>query len=126
METGLRNTRTYYVPLITDDRGRTLAVHLHHSPATGKVLWLFTSERGALESLSEYMSRTGEREKAVRQIIEQRGPGAASTGLHVGEHVSAKTLPEIKPDLERWKVERLIVDPEFSDAEPRVYELPLD
>ncbi len=126
METGLSNTRTYYVPLITDDRGRTLAVHLYHRPATGKVLWLFTSPERGLESLSEFMSRPGETEKAVGQIIEERGPGAASGGLHFGEHVSAKTLPEIMPDLERWGIERLIVDPEFSDAEPRVYELPLD
>lgn len=125
METGLSNTQTYFVPLITDNDGRTLAVHLYHSPAMGKVLWLFTSEQRGRESLSKFMSRPGEREKAERQIVEQRGPGATSRGLRFDE-VSAKTLEEIKPDLKRWEIERLIVDPEFSDAEPRVYDLPLD
>ena len=126
MESGLSNTRTYYVPLITDDRGRTLAVHLYHRPATGKVLWLFTSEQRGLSFLSRFMSQPDEKEKAVRQIVEARGPEATSRGLHFGEHVSANTLEEIKRDLERWGVDRLIVDPGFPEEGQRVYELPRD
>ena len=102
------------MPLITDDRGRTLAVHLYHRPATGKVLWLFTSEQRGLSFLSRFMSQPDEKEKAVRQIVEARGPEATSRSLHFGEHVSANTLEEIKRDLERWGVDRLIVGPGFQ------------
>ncbi len=112
------------MPLITDDDGRTLAVHFYNRANSGSELWLFTSPDRGFEYLSEFMSQPGEREKAVGQILEQRGDAAGSRGLNFGEHFSAKTVPEIAQDLERWGVERLIVDPGSPGVDQRTYRPP--
>src|SRR5215218_4201177 len=110
MESGLSNTRQYLVPLITDASGKTTGVHLFHRPETGKVLWLFTSHERGQEFMSALMSEPGEQNKAFMEVLEQ-GWGRLSGGdVNFGGHFSAKTVPEMASDLERWKVDRLIVD----------------
>ena len=123
MESGLGSTQRYLVPLVTDSVGKTLAVHLYRTDS-GPVLWLFTSHEKGFAFMAEFMSRPGERDKAVRDIAEQPGSRTGSEDLHFGEHFSAKTVPEMAPDLERWGVERLLVDPGFPGEEQRTHEPP--
>ncbi|MBA2712477.1 MAG: hypothetical protein H0U55_02850 [Rubrobacteraceae bacterium] len=121
MEPELSNTQTYYVPLITDAGGRTLAVHLYNRTDSGPELWLFTSLDRGSAYLSEFMSQPGERDKAVGELLPQAGDQAGSGDLHFGEHFSAKTVPEMTEDLQRWGIRRLVVDPGLPGEQQRIY-----
>lgn len=124
MEPGLSHTRKYLVPLITDSEGKTTGVHLYHRPETGKVLWLFTSHEKGHEFMSALMAEPGEQKKAFMEVLEQGWGRLGSGDVNFGGHFSAKTVPEMAEDLQRWKVDRLIVDPGFQGWQRRVYETP--
>lgn len=124
MEPGLSYTREYLVPLITDAEGKTTGVHLYHRPETGKVLWLFTSHERGHEFMSALMADPGEQKKAFMEVLEQGWGRLGSGDVNFGGHFSAKTVPEMAKDLERWKVDRLIVDPGFPGWRQRIYASP--
>jgi hypothetical protein len=121
---GLSNTQKYLVPLITDKEGNTTGVHYYRQSDLGKVMWLFTSHERGHEFLSTLLSEPGEENKAFMEILEQGWGRLASEDVNIGEHFSAKTVPEIAGDLERWGVEHLIVDPGFPGWQQRIYESP--
>ena len=124
MESGLSSTQRYLVPLITDEGGKITGVHLYHRPNLGKVLWLFTSHERGYEFMSALMSESGQRNKAFMEILEQGWDRLGSEDVNFGGHFSAKTVQEMASDLERWKVDRLIVDPGFPGWQQRIYESP--
>jgi hypothetical protein len=124
IESGLSKTQKYLVPLITDEQGKTTGVHLYHRPSRGKTLWLFTSHERGNAFMSAFMGQPGEGNKAFMEVLEQGWGRLGSEDLNFGGHFSTKTVPEMAPDLERWGVDRLVVDPGFSGEEQRVYNPP--
>lgn len=123
-EPGLSYTQKYLVPLITDEEGNTTGVHYYHQPGKGYVLWLFTSHERGNEFMSALKAEPGEGNKAFMEILEQGWGQLASDDVNIGDHFSAKTVPEIAKDLERWEVGRLMVDPGFAGWQQRIYEVP--
>jgi hypothetical protein len=131
MESGLSYTRKYYVPLITDDEGNTLAVHVYNRDDIGPVLWLFTSLDRGYEFISKHLSQPGDEpvpnkeNKAFMDVLEQRKGEIGSGGMNFGKEFGERTLTEMLPDLVKNGVGYVIVDPSWEEEQQLAYRLPL-